>query len=213
VADHLTHFPAGIELRPATHEDRDFLRELYASTRARELAPVPWTDAEKDAFVAAQFDAQDAAYRGAYPDGEFLVVLEQGKPLGRLYVGRLPGELRVIDVTLIPAQRGQGIGTALMRWVIGRADHDGLTATLHVEPWNPAKRLYERLGFATVELRGIYEFMSRPVSASVEDGLVEQPTVGRIANRDQEDLELAQVGLRQAVGALRQQWAAGPAED
>lgn len=148
--------------------DRDFMRELYATTRIEELTPVPWTDAEKGAFIAVQFDAQDAAYHGAYPDGEFLIVLDDGEAVGRLYLGRLPGELRIIDVTLTPEKRGQGIGTALMLWVLGRADRDGLSATLHVEPWNPAKRLYERLGFQTVELRGIYEFMRRPAPAQLK---------------------------------------------
>ena len=129
---------------------------------------MPWTEAQKAAFVATQFDAQDAAYHGAYPDGEFLIVLKRAQPIGRLYVGRLPGELRIIDVTLMPAHRGQGVGTSLMRWTLERADREGLAATLHVEPWNPAKGLYERLGFATVELRGIYEFMRRPVPAQLK---------------------------------------------
>jgi ribosomal protein S18 acetylase RimI-like enzyme len=167
VAHDLSDRVAGLALRPATHEDRDFLRELYATTRADELAPVPWTEAEKATFVASQFDAQDAAYHGAYPSGEFLVVLERGRPIGRLYVGRLAGELRIIDVTLLPSHRGQGIGTALMRWVIARAQTEGRDVTLHVEPWNPAKRLYEHLGFETVELRGIYEFMRRPARAQL----------------------------------------------
>ncbi len=168
MADELTGFPAGIELRRATPDDRDFLRELYATTRADELAPVPWSQERKTAFVAMQFDAQDAAYRGAYPEGEFMIVQGSGRPIGRLYAGRLPGELRIIDVTLLPSHRRQGIGTALMRWAVERADREGLAATLHVEPWNPARRLYERLGFATVELRGIYEFMSRPVPAQLK---------------------------------------------
>jgi ribosomal protein S18 acetylase RimI-like enzyme len=162
VVDGLTDLPAGIELRLATDQDRSFLRDLYGSVRADELATVAWTSSEKAAFVAMQFDAQDAAYRGAYPDGEFLVVLADGEPIGRLYVGRLPEELRLIDVIIEPKWRGRGIGTALVRSVIKGAEGEGRAVTLHVEPWNPARRLYERLGFQTVELRGIYEFMRRP---------------------------------------------------
>jgi ribosomal protein S18 acetylase RimI-like enzyme len=117
--------------------------------------------------VATQFDAQDAAYRGAYPDGEFLVAVVDGERAGRLYLGRLPGEFRLIDVTLAPSRRRQGIGRALVSWVIARAEDEGRDVTLHVEPWNPAKRLYEQLGFETVELRGIYEFMRRPARAQL----------------------------------------------
>jgi ribosomal protein S18 acetylase RimI-like enzyme len=73
-------------------------------------------------------------------------------------------ELRVIDIALLPEHRGRGIGTALMTWVTAIADREARSVTLHVEPWNPARRLYERLGFASEGLRGIYEFMRRPVA-------------------------------------------------
>jgi len=162
VADDLIGLPTGITIRPAVAADREFLLNLYAGTRADELSTVPWTEAEKTAFVTMQFEAQDASYRQAYPDGRFHVVVADGEPIGRLYLGRPPGELRVIDVTLVPARRGMGTGSALMAWVLTQADRDGLSVTLHVEPWNPAKRLYERLGFESLEQRGIYEFMRRP---------------------------------------------------
>lgn len=162
MAHDLSGLPAGVTLRPVTPDDREFLLHAYTTTRKEELAPVPWTDGERTAFLEMQFDAQAAAYQGAYPDGEFLVVLLDGDPAGRLYLGRLPGELRLIDVTLLPEHRSNGIGTALIGAIVARADRDGVEVGLHVEPWNPARRLYERLGFERVELRGIYEYMRRP---------------------------------------------------
>jgi ribosomal protein S18 acetylase RimI-like enzyme len=168
VAHDLSGLPAGVTLRPVTPDDGEFLLHLYATTREEELAPLPWTDAEKAAFLEMQFDAQASAYQGAYPDGQFLVVLLDGDPAGRLYLGRLPGELRLIDVALLPQHRGRRIGTALIDAITSRADRDGVEVGLHVEPWNPAKRLYERLGFETVELRGIYEFMRRPARVPLE---------------------------------------------
>ena len=59
------------------------------------------------------------------------------------------------------------LGTALMTWIIADADREGRSVTLHVEPWNPAKRLYERLGFASEGPRGIYEFMRRPATSGL----------------------------------------------
>ncbi len=162
MVDDLTQLPSGIALRPATAADRAFLVALYGTTRADELSVVPWTDAEKAAFIEMQFHAQDVAYRQSYPDGQFLVVLAAGEPIGRLCLARLDDELRVIDVALVPTRRGKGTGSALMAWVLAQADRDGVAVTLHVEPWNPAKRLYERLGFESLEQRGIYEFMRRP---------------------------------------------------
>jgi ribosomal protein S18 acetylase RimI-like enzyme len=149
----------GVTLRPVAAADRDFLRTLYATTRAEELALVPWTDAEKSAFLDMQFAAQDAGYRGSYPDGSSLVVEVDGRPVGRLFTARLPGETRIVDVALLTEHRGRGIGTHLIRAVIAEAAGEGSVVTLHVEPWNRARRLYERLGFRTVDQRGIHEFM------------------------------------------------------
>ena len=160
----LTDLPPGIELRPTEPADREFLLAVYHSTRADELALLPWTDADKVAFVTSQFEAQDANYRQVNPDAQFLVVLADGDRIGRLYLNEMDDELRVIDIALLPEHRGLGIGTALVTWIIANADRERQSVTLHVEPWNPAKRLYERLGFASEGPRGIYEFMRRPVA-------------------------------------------------
>jgi len=167
VAYGLTDLPPGIELRPTEPDDRDFLLSVYGSTRAEELSLVPWTDTDKAAFVASQFEAQDSYYRQMYPDALFLVVLVAGEPVGRLYLTRIDDEIRVIDIALLPAHRRRGIGSALMASVTALADREGRSVTLHVEPWNPAKRLYERLGFASEGARGIYEFMRRPAAAGL----------------------------------------------
>ena len=157
---------AGVELRPVTDADRPFLLAVYASTRADELAVVPWTNDEKAAFLAMQFDAQDRSYHQNWPDGRFLVIELGGTPIGRLYLGRTAGEIVVVDIALLPEHRGRGIGSALLADALAEADSDGLQVTLHVEPWNPAKRLYERLGFEVREVRGIYEWMVRPARGS-----------------------------------------------
>lgn len=159
---------SGVDLRPATPDDREFLLALYRTTREDELALTHWSELEKVAFLDMQFRAQDSHYREVYPDGRFLVVTLDNEPIGRLYVARLPDELRVIDIALMPVQRGEGIGSSLLATVVAEADAAALPVSLHVEPWNPAKRLYERLGFRTIEVRGIYELMERaPAGPSV----------------------------------------------
>jgi ribosomal protein S18 acetylase RimI-like enzyme len=168
VVDGLSSAISGIDLRPATPDDREFLLALYRTTREDELALTNWTELEKVAFVDAQFRAQDSYYREVYPDGRFLVVTRDREPIGRLYLVRLADELRVIDIALVPSHREQGIGSSLLATVTAEADAAALPVRLHVEPWNPAKRLYERLGFRTIEVRGIYELMERaPAGPSV----------------------------------------------
>jgi GNAT superfamily N-acetyltransferase len=152
-----------VALRPSTSEDREFLVALYGSVRAEELTLVPWTDEEKAAFVRMQFDAQDAWYREVYPGGRFSIVTLDGEPIGRLIVGRRPAEgIVIVDITLVPERRGRGIGTRLVTGVIEEADREGLPVTLRVEPWNPVRRLYLRLGFEPGPVEGVYESMTRP---------------------------------------------------
>lgn len=151
--------PAGIGFRRVEARDQGFLEALYASTRENELAPVPWPEEAKRDFLAQQFQLQDRHYRQAYVGADLLLIERDARPIGRVYVHRGRREIRLMDIALIPAERGHGIGTALMLELMDEARDAALDITLHVEPDNPAKRLYERLGFRTLENRGVYDFM------------------------------------------------------
>ena len=146
-------------LRPVTESDRDFLMGLYGSTREEELSQVVWPEGQREAFLTMQFAAQDAAYRAGSPEGSFDVVEVGGRPAGRLYVDRRPGEIRIVDVSLLPEFRGQGIGTRLIRQLIQEATASGSVLSLHVQLHNPAAELYRRLGFAVVADEGFYRRM------------------------------------------------------
>ena len=148
-----------VTLRPVAAADRELLIAVYASTRAGELAPVPWDDAQKDAFVRMQFAAQDRYWREHKPGAEFCVVLVDGEPAGRLYVDRLADEIRIVDVALLPAWRGRGIGTTLLRDILEEGRVAGLPVTIHVEQGNRARGLYRRLGFREIGTAGVYALM------------------------------------------------------
>jgi ribosomal protein S18 acetylase RimI-like enzyme len=146
-------------LRTARPEDEQFLRAVYASTRAEELALVPWSDEQKRAFTDMQFAAQDADYRRNYPDAQYSIIEVQGVAAGRLYVDRCSKEIRIIDIALLPEHRRAGIGTKLLRILQGEARAAGKTLTIHVEKFNPARSLYHRLGFQEIEDKGVYLFL------------------------------------------------------
>ncbi len=150
-----------IALRPIGPDDEAFLVHVYAGTRADELALVDWDDAQKTAFVRMQFDAQHRYYQEQFPHAAFDVILRDGEPIGRLYVDRRPGELHIIDIALLPEQRGAGIGGALMSQLLAEADRAGQPVRIHVERFNPALRLYERLGFTRIGDTGVYFLMER----------------------------------------------------
>ena len=164
--------PTAYGLRQRSEADLPFLCRLYAQTREDELAPVQWTAEQKKAFLADQFEKQHRHYLQHYPLAQWWVLTFQETPMGRLYLEQTRRELRIMDVALMPGHRNHGLGTALMRALIGHADDQQLTASLHVEPFNPALRLYQRLGFVHAETRGMYLFMQRPPRESVENELV-----------------------------------------
>jgi ribosomal protein S18 acetylase RimI-like enzyme len=150
---------AGLTFRRIADTDLPFLARVYASTRVEELAPVPWTDQQKAAFLDMQFRAQHAHYQQNYPDADWLVTMRNGEDVGRLYVERWPSQHCIIDIALLPEHRGKGIGNALLRDLMEEAAAAGKAVTIHVEKNNPAMRLYRRLGFQTEEDKGVYDLM------------------------------------------------------
>ena len=152
---------AGTRLRPVADGDREFLVELYASTRESELAQLQWDEATRDAFIEHQFSAQDAHYRTHYPGATLDVVEVDGERAGRLYVHRGPNDIRIMDIALAPAFRRRGIGTGLLSDLIAESEESGRKLSIHVEMNNPARTLYARLGFVPVGEQGVYVLMER----------------------------------------------------
>ncbi len=150
---------AGASFRPITEADMPFLRALYAQVRRDELAAVPWPDEVKQAFLNSQFQLQHAHYHQHYVDADFLVIERDGAPIGRIYVHRAPGDIRVMEVSLLESERGRGLGTALFAELFAEARATRSKVSLHVEPHNPAMRLYQRLGFKIIERGGVYWYL------------------------------------------------------
>jgi GNAT superfamily N-acetyltransferase len=159
----------GLVLRSERTDDDPFLRALYASTRADEIAYTGWTSQQAEGFLRMQFDLQRAHYRKHYPDASFLVVERENRPIGRLYVHYAPDDVRVLDIALVPDARGNGVGRRLIEHVIDNAARLGAPVTLHVAVGNRARRFYERLGFRAVTEDAMNVFMERPVSAGRAD--------------------------------------------
>lgn len=155
--------PGGIVLRVAGEADRATLLAVYAGTREEELALTDWPAEQKLRFVTQQFEAQDQHYRLHYPGAEFLVierrVSEGAEPLGRLYLHHRATEIRLMDISLLPAARGGGVGSEILAYLFELARRTGKRLTIHVEKMNRARRLYDRLGFVVIADVGVYDLM------------------------------------------------------
>jgi GNAT superfamily N-acetyltransferase len=145
-----------ISTRPVQPDDEPLLLDLYASTRADELALIPWSVEQKQAFVGMQFAAQQDHYQKEYPGASHEIILASDRPIGHLYVAWLEDEIRIIDFTLLPEQRNAGVGSFLLTRLLQQAASAGKVVRIYVEEFNPSLRFFERLGFAPIGKQSIH---------------------------------------------------------
>jgi len=153
-----TSMPASsqsVTVRPAAPDDEDFLAQLFASTRP-EFGFLDLPDSQKQFLMTMQFNAQRQQYDASYPEAENSIILLHGEPVGRIMVDRSEREFTLIDIALLPAHRNAGIGTNLIRTFLDEARAARKTVRLHVAKSNPARRLYERLGFSLTADQSMY---------------------------------------------------------
>ncbi len=145
-----------VRLRPVQPEDETFLAAVYGSTRERELAMVPWTNEQRETFIRFQCTAQLQHYKTEYPQAEHSIILRGEEPVGRIYLDRRESEFRILDITVLPAFRGQGIGTPIIRRVMTEASLVGKKVGIQLDFYGQSQRLFERLGFKPDETNGFH---------------------------------------------------------
>ena len=132
-------------LRPAGADDAALLRTLFDAERAPDFAHL---DAPLRAtLLDMQYRAMTADRAARYPQAEDRVIELDGAPVGRLLVDRSTDTTLLVDVALLPAARGRGLGGALLNALCA----EGRPITLSVVADNPARRLYVRSGFEAVD--------------------------------------------------------------
>jgi ribosomal protein S18 acetylase RimI-like enzyme len=157
------HTPASnplslVTLRPVVAADESLLLEIYASTRAEEMAMVPWTSEQQEKFVRMQFASQQEHYKKLQPDANHDIILLNGRPVGRLYVARTEEKIEIMDITLLPQERNSGIGSSLIRGLMHEATRSR-PLRIYVENFNPSLRLFERLNFKAIDEQGFHLLM------------------------------------------------------
>lgn len=140
-------------------DDEPFLLSVYACTRADELALVPWSEDQKRAFVRMQFDAQRQHYQKFYPSGTEEIILSDTQPVGRLWVAHLADEIHVLDLTILPEFRNRGIGTSIIRALIGQGLKSDRPVNIQVETFNRSVRLFERMGFVVTDTQAMHALL------------------------------------------------------
>ena len=154
-------------LRIATPADAAWQLAIYAGTRADEMALTGWPQAQCQHFIAMQHRAQQQHYARNFPGAVCQLILVGDAVAGRLWTDSRAAQLHVLDIALLPAWRGQGLGTRCLQALAREAEVGGRALSIQVEIHNPARRLYERLGFvAEGAPQGLYQAMQCPAPAT-----------------------------------------------
>jgi ribosomal protein S18 acetylase RimI-like enzyme len=164
--------PFSYKIRPAVSSDEPFLFEMMYQGLFVEEGQEPFPpDVVHRPQIARYikdwgragdlgFIAEDA--RSDEPIGAVWSRLSSADDQGFAYIDEETPEL---GIALLPEYRGQGIGTALLKRLLEAAKNLYPAISLSVSPNNPAMRLYERLGFVTVDIRNEYPVMKRELNS------------------------------------------------
>lgn len=140
---------SGLQLRPASPQDREFLYQVFCSTRPDVVhAPLPVQEIER--LLQMQFWAQHTDYQSNYSNAQYSLVLFNGVKIGRIYIDRRINEIRILDIALLHDYRGQGLGSKLVSEIIEEARAAEKPVRIHVELGSREIKFYERLNFKTI---------------------------------------------------------------
>ena len=128
-----------INLHAASKDDEPFLLQLRKLTMTEHL---------ERAAVPVDDEAHYQRIRSNFEDAK--IICEGNRSIGLVKLSRMPDEWHVHQIQVMPSYQGRGIGKAVLTAVLKEAQHVGVPVTLSVLHGNPARRLYEELGFQFV---------------------------------------------------------------
>lgn len=91
-------------------------------------------------------------FRKCYKTDRISIVIINGRRFGYLSVRADDQGIYIENIQLSPSLHGRGIGTDILRGLIQQYSHTIISLTTFSD--NPAKQLYERLGFIETEHEG-----------------------------------------------------------
>jgi GNAT superfamily N-acetyltransferase len=145
-----------ISLRPVTDADKDFLLELYQSSRGDDLRELGWDADRISEFLSMQHEAQQVFHQTDYQQAVDEIILIEGEPAGRLIVEPREHEIRCVEIALLHAHRGAGVGTFLIQRLQEEAHQANKPLRLQVIRFSRAVNLFEQLGFVRTSETGTH---------------------------------------------------------
>ena len=130
-----------IDFRQATEEDFDFLFAMHIATMKDYVDQIWGWD---DAF-------QESLFRERYIPNQIQVITFDDRDIGMISLEERTDDVFLRAIEILPTHQSQGIGARIIQEIIDDAASKQKPVSLSVLKGNPAKNLYERLGFSTIE--------------------------------------------------------------
>jgi orotate phosphoribosyltransferase len=144
----------GVGYRHATETDLDFLYSLHVATMKEYVEKVwGWDDAY-----------QEARFRENYAPAHLQIVTYDGRDIGMLSAEERDEDLFLRTIEIHPDFQSKGIGTAIINSIIANGAQKNKVVFLQVLKVNPARQLYENLGFSVIEETKTHYKMKTSVS-------------------------------------------------
>lgn len=129
--------PVNYSLRPTTQSDYEFLYKLKKLCLKEYVAETwGWNEEVQRAYFAESFDPNDSQ-----------IITLNDQDIGQLLLEDRGVDLYLAGIYILPTFQGKGIGTAVLQDILLAAQDRRLPVRLQVLKVNPARKLYERLGF------------------------------------------------------------------
>jgi ribosomal protein S18 acetylase RimI-like enzyme len=143
-----------IEYRPAEENDIDFLYALHVATM-KDYVDKTW--GWDDTF-------QESIFRKNYVPAEIQIIQSDGNDIGMLSVEERTGDVFLRAIEIHPEYQNKGIGTFIISKIISESAPKRKPVRLQVLKANPAKGLYDRLGFSVIEETTTHYIMLTSIS-------------------------------------------------
>lgn len=129
---------AEVDVRPCRSSDSEFLFQVREAAFRRYIEQV---------YGAWNEVAQRLMHRDGFRPRDTQIIVVDGTEVGWIEIHDRGHELYLANIYLLPQAQGHGVGAYLIGQLLDRGRQERRPVTLRVLKVNPARRLYERLGF------------------------------------------------------------------
>lgn len=128
--------------RPASDDDVEWLVKLRIETMSEHIE------------ASGQILTVEEQRQRVLQDFDCIRVMQiEGEPIGMIKVVRRTNPWKLVQIQIVPQHQGQGIGGKVVRALLHEATKTSNSVTLSVLKVNPARHLYERLGFRIAAIK------------------------------------------------------------